>query len=363
MKNKIIVISSYPERLKTHGDKTVGVASYTKNLLKNLRRLNKKIYFEVLAEKLNKKEKYYENGIFINRLWKRNSIQSILRLMIFVLNKKEKIILIPIEYYMFGGFIQNVFFLFLILIWKLLGKKQIIIIIHQVLKEFAFFYLPLINISDKVIVFEQKFKNILKNKKVYFIPHAVENRIFKYKLNKKNKKNLSCLFFGYISPYKGIKEILNLWENKFGNLVIAGGLNPNHKKNKKYLEYAKDIKSLGFINEKKISKYFLENDLIIFPYKKFFSSSGPLSLSFSFEKPFILSRSLIGYFESPDFQEALKQTGLKKEDFIFDFNKKSLEFRLNWAKKNLDKLSLFAKIMKEKRSWKKIGKKYLELLN
>ncbi len=90
----------------------------------------------------------------------------------------------------------------------------------------------------------------------------------------------------------------------------------------------------------------------------FFSSSGPLSLVFSFEKPFLLSCPLEGYFESPDFAEALKETGLKKEDFIFDFEKESFKKRLEWAKKNLHKLSQFSRIMKEKRSWQNVARLY-----
>ena len=123
----------------------------------------------------------------------------------------------------------------------------------------------------------------------------------------------------------------------------------------------KKIITTGFVPEKKIAGYFSNTDLVILPYKMFFSSSGPLSLAFSFEKPFILSRPLIGYFDSPDFLEALRQTGLKKEDFIFDLNKVSFEHRLNWAKNNLDKLANFSRIMKEKRDWKTVAKQYEKL--
>ena len=48
------------------------------------------------------------------------------------------------------------------------------------------------------------------------------------------------------------------------------------------------------------------------------------------------------------FYEAKTVLGLKKA--------------LNWAKKNLDKLANFSRIMKEKRAWKKISKQYEKLL-
>lgn len=367
MKNKIIVISSYPEKSITHGNKTVGVASSTKNLLTNFKKANKNIGIEVLAEIHEKKEKYQEKGIFVNRTWQRNSIDSLIKLTNYVTQNQSSTIIIPLEFYMFGGIIENIIFLFMLLRWKIAGKK-IILIIHQVVINLIMLYWPIIFLSGKVVVFEEKFRSVLHNKKVIFIPHAVEKvRIIKSVNNKKFK----ALYFGYFSSYKGIDFLINFWKRNYGQLILAGGSNPNHMKNKKYSNLVKNlikqakkksIKTPGFISEKKIIKYFSNTDLIILPYKKFFSSSGPLSFAFSFEKPFILSRPMIGYFESPDFSEALKETGLKRENFIFDFNQKSFEYRLNWAKKNLNKLANFSRIMKEKRDWKKVTKQYEKLL-
>jgi glycosyltransferase involved in cell wall biosynthesis len=94
----------------------------------------------------------------------------------------------------------------------------------------------------------------------------------------------------------------------------------------------------------------------------FFSSSGPLSFCFSFEKPFLLSRPLEKYFDSWDFTSALQKTGLTKEDFIFNFTPQSLAQKIDLVMKNKEKLSRFSAIMKEKRSWDKIAKMYLKEL-
>lgn len=365
---KLIVISSYPKRFSTHGKETVGVASYTKNLLTHLKKENKKLQIQVYAEIFDKKEKYIENGILIKRFWQRNNLKSILLLFKEILNRKEKDILISLEAFMFGSLYYN-FFLILFLIIAKIKRKNIFILLHQVVESLKYFYLPLIFLSKKIFVFELHFKKILFNhKKIIFIPHAIED----YKINNKEiKVNNSCLFFGFLSPYKGIDFLINIWQKKFGNLIIAGDINPNHIKNKKNLNYLKKLKEkayqkkitiTGFIPENKIKYYFQSAELVIFPYKIFFSSSGPLSFCFSFEKPFILSRPLEDYFESPDFQEALKETGLKKEDFLFDFTPESFEKRLSWARKNLDKLSAFSKLMKQKRSWGKVANIYLEIL-
>lgn len=364
---KIIIVSSYPSKLKIHDEKTVGVASYTKNLLLSLKKNKKDLGVEVLAEYFDKKESYVENGIKVERLWKRNSIISLFSLLKLLVCKKEKQIIFSFEAYMFGDIFINIFFFLMLVALKIFGKK-IIIIFHQVVKELKFFYLPFLLLVDKVIIFENYFKNVLWNsKKVIFIPHAVED----FNIKKQILNNENILYFGYLSPYKGIDFLIEIWEKNYGNLIIAGGGNPNHMGNKKYHNFVKNILNkakekkiitTGFLPEEEIVKYFKKTSLVIFPYKMFFSSSGPLSLAFSFEKPFIFSRPLEGYFESPDFKEALKETGLKKEDFIFDFNKKSFEKRLQWARNNLEKLSQFSKAMKEKRSWDKIAKIYLQVL-
>lgn len=367
MKNKLIFISSYPEKHEVHGKKTVGGASYSKNLVTNLKKTDKNIDLEVLAEIHDKKEKYKEGGIFVNRIWKRSSILSLIKLMSYVLRSRAFKIVIPLEFFMFGGLFHNILFLFMLFIYRFAGKKTTIIL-HQVIINLKIFYWPIIFLSEKIVVFEEKFRSVLNNKKVVFIPHAVE----KARTIKKTKgKKFNSMYFGYFSSYKGIDFLINSWKKDYGQLTLVGGGNPNHMKNKKYSSSVKKltiqankkgVETTGFIPERKIADYFSKTNLVILPYRMFFSSSGPLSLSFSYEKPFILSQPMIGYFDSSDFQEALRETGLKKEDFIFDFNQKSFEYRLNWAKKNLDKLANFSRIMKEKRSWKKISKQYETLL-
>lgn len=367
MKNKIIVISSYPEKNQTHGDKTVGGASYSKNLITNLKMFNKNLEIEVLAEIHDKSEKYIENGIVVNRAWKRSSPFSLIKLTDYILKNNCSNIVISFEFFMFGGIIENIIFLLMLLLFKIFGKKTTLIV-HQVVTSLIAIYWPIIFLSEKVIVFEEKFKTALHDKKVIFIPHAVEG----LKSRRKPIKNkFHSLYFGYISPYKGVDKLIQLWKKEYGQLTIAGGINPNHVKSLQHSKFVTNvivnakrnkIITSGFVPEVKIKYYFKNSDLVIFPYKMFFSSSGPLSLALSFEKPFILSRPLEGYFDSLDFQEALKKIGLNKEDFIFDFNQESFEKRLNWAKNNLDKLSNFSRIMKEKRDWKIVAKQYEKLL-
>jgi glycosyltransferase involved in cell wall biosynthesis len=367
--NQLNVISSFPEKKIVHGKTTVGVASYTKNLLINLKKLKPDLSIKVYGETLTKKqEKYQEDGIEIERSWKRGSLTSIFSLFFRILKNKEIDYLISLEAYMFGPIWFNFFVLFFLLLMKI-RRKNVYLILHQVVDRFNFAYLPLIWTANKIFVFEENFrKNLFNSKKVIFIPHAVEN----ISLNKKQKINENYfLFFGYLSPYKGIEFLIENWQKDYPPLVIAGGINPNHRHNKKYLNYFHKLKTLaigkkitfnGFVPQDKISSYFSKAIAVILPYKMFFSSSGPLSFCFSFEKPFLLSRPLEKYFDSWDFTSALQKTGLIKEDFIFDFAPQSLAQKIDWAMKNKEKLSRFSALMKEKRSWDKVAKMYLKQL-
>ncbi len=383
--NKLIIISSHPKK-NLHTHKESALASFNKNLTKKLK---SKLNFVILADNENKKDKAI-------KVWKKNDLFSFLRIINKILKYKDyQKILIQYEWNLFGNNFVFIFLFVFFLFFIRLFNKKIFIVLHGVNFDFTsvfgkniksyflnvgswFFYFLVILMVDKVIVTEKKFKDILEKKyfkknKIVFIPHGVEEKR-NIKKNFKTKKVINLGFLGFLNPYKGPLELIELFnqvKTDKVSLTFYGGVSKNLLNNKDYQKYLKKIYSLakkinvkitGFLDEKQISKVFNWTDLIIFPYKSFLSSSGMLALTFLYEKPFILSRPLEGYFESPDFKEALKETGLKKEDFIFDFNKKSFEQRLQWARNNLEKLSQFSKAMKEKRSWDKIAKIYLQIL-
>lgn len=403
MKNKkitknILVISSYPVKGQTHGIGTVGVASYTKNLLlvvaKKSRIMNHKSKIMVFAEKLNNKsEEYKEGGIKVKRIWQRNNVFSFLALFLEVLKSDSKIVLTSYERNMLGGIIANVFFLSFLPVFSLF-RKRTYFIMHQVVEDFAAFEknkvkAKVLNLAKnifhwyiciftyRIIVFEEKLAETLGRKeKIIVIPHAVE----KYqtvdidKASRKlglNKNNFNLLYFGFLSPYKGVDSLIKSCSNNGNNnLIIAGGINPNHIKNKTHLNYISDVKKLaeeknvvftGFIDEKQIPLYFSLADVVVLPYKTFFSSSGPLSLAFSFKRAILISKPLKAYFKSKDFNDALVKSGLKKEDLIVDFET-NLAKKIIQVKNKIKKYIQFSKLMNQKRSWENVGRKYLEVL-
>ena len=392
---KLVVISSYPEKGFTHGRKTVGVASYTKNTLLGIKDLNKNLKIVVLSEIFDQPENYSEKGITIKRVWKRGRVFDVFKIFNQAQREKTKHIFLTFEAYMFGGLIKAILLIPTLVIFKL-TRKKVYLALHQVIQDFesieknklksltmnlfkTIFFQLLVILSFKIIVFEKRFKQILGNqKKIVVIPHAVEEeRVIDRKRARKKlgliENEFYVLYFGFLSPYKGVDLLTKLWKRiKGGKLILAGGGNPNHMGNPNYSGFVhKTIKEAreagiiapGFIPEEQRPLYFSAADLFILPYQMFMSSSGPLSMAFGFKKPVLLSRQSAGYFETDDMKEALKQAGLKPLDVIFDFDLNNLNQKLKWVRKNMSKLRKFSLLMSEKRNWKNIGKMYLRVLN
>jgi len=124
------------------------------------------------------------------------------------------------------------------------------------------------------------------------------------------------------------------------------------------------IRITGFLNEKEIPLYYKACDLVLFPYRVFMSSSGPLSLVFSAGKPFLISRDLEGIFDNEDIKDILVKKGLGKRDFIFSMKDSMLEDRIikGFKDQTLVEMADFSKTMGKARDFYLIGKKYTENL-
>lgn len=381
----------------------------------------KKLSLTVLAEELEGPQDYSENKIEVKRIWKRGSALAFLNLAkeIFQNQRHAKTVLFEFELAMFGTLASLLPFPLFLLCLKLLNKR-IIFVLHQVIpnmEEIAphinlernslktslynglirMFYSFLLLVSSKVIVFEEDLKSKLtkrsfgQSSKVVVIPHGVEEfRRTPTKDEARRKLGIPrsafvLLSFGFLAWYKGtdwiihaIDEVKRKHHLKSADiqLILAGGPNPNHENKEYYQKYIKGIirstrkagfTLTGFVPEKDIPLYFKACDLVVLPYRTFMSSSGPLSITFSFKKPFILSPKLGGVLETEDIREILSQLKLRKEDIVFedfdnDFGKKILKLKKN--PRLLHKITKLAGNLREKRSWDKIGQKYYEeLLN
>jgi glycosyltransferase involved in cell wall biosynthesis len=391
---QILVISSYPEKSTIHGEKTVGVGNYTKATLLSLIKHDPELKIRVFAEELAGPQNYVENKIAVERFWRRGSLLSQIYLFILAARQPETIIFLPFETFLFGGLISVAVFIPLLFYLKIKGKK-IVLVLHQVLggdinvfeknrlkvalltSVRVLFYQLLMAASQKVIVFEEEFKRRLgKSKKVQVIPHAViQERVLNQDLAKEKlglKKEKSYVFyFGFLSPYKGVEELLDIWEDlEDVDLIIGGGGNPNHLSKPAYKNFVdgvlakakeKGAVTTGFIPEEQMKEYFSAVDLVILPYTVFMSSSGPLSHAFSYGNGVLLSESLRGYFNSPDMKRALDESDISIEEICFSLDK-PIRNKILWAVHNIGKLREFSHRMCRVRSWDVVGEEYLQVL-
>ncbi len=388
MEHSVIVVSSYPAKGTTHSAMTVGVASYTKQLIEGVGGVSSNIKIRVLAEVFGSEETYCETNITVERCWKRDSLGEIFRLWFKLFRAQEKVILISYEAFMFGGLVSGTLALVLLSTLRIFGKRMIILL-HQVPSDFAFVvglkkYLMqagmyvfrfLLNLYDKVVVFEAILKERI-GKNAVFIPHFVKkldvNEVGKArkKLNW-DKQDFVTLCFGYVSPYKGIDRLIALWQEGMGRLVIAGGMNPNHTNNKAAKEYFEEVVKLvkrkgivitGFVPEARIGDYFSACDVVILPYRELMSSSGPMSLAWGYGKPVIISSNMRGYMQSKDFRNGLKNSGLQESNVFFDKNVESLSNVVTQVKNNANAYKTWAKQMQDQRDLRLVSKQLDEIL-
>src|SRR5438105_13832807 len=98
MVRKLLVLTSFPQKGTTHDSKTVGGASYTKNLLTHLKKLDPELTLEIIGEQLDKKQdEYEEEGLVVRRLWKRNNILSLFAALSYIARSNAPILAVSYE--------------------------------------------------------------------------------------------------------------------------------------------------------------------------------------------------------------------------------------------------------------------------
>lgn len=413
--NSILVISSYPEKGVLYSGKVCAVGGFAKNTIQSfqnhLNQQNEKINFIVLTIATGEREVYVENNVLVIRCFKRNNPFSYFYLIKELLKfNKVKDVLVEFEFASYGNVKTTGLFPLVLLMLRLLSKNTVFVL-HQVLtdissisghigfakrspKTYVFnfllklFYIFLTIFPQKIVVLEEFFKRSLFGltnlNKVIVIPHGVDKNIKNIAKNKArgklgiSKNDFVLLYFGYLTWYKGADwlvensgSLLKI-KNKKVKLLIAGGesftqKNKPHYKNfvQKIYKFAKRNKSIiitGFVEEKEIPLYFAASDIVVLPYRTMLSSSGPLSLAFSYSKPVLMSEALEKYLYSSDFQEVLKKTGLYPNDLFFSLKNKELFQKIEELdSEKLDKLIQFSKLIREKRAFSNLGRTYLKL--
>ncbi len=389
-KDTLMVFSSYALKDKDVA-KQNALAWYTKELISTLPK-NQKII--VLAEKINDSKMVIRNNILIIPCWEKRNFGSILNTFSYYSTfNKVKNVLIEFEFNYFGHIFGPLIKLVSLLYLKMLGKN-ILFQIHEIvtnlyvirkqinlnnklaLKFFNFslgiFYRLINLLSNRIIVTETslatRFKKITGSKKVTILPIMVKSKLNKTSLAM-TPKQLKILFFGYLSWYKGIDKLVEIFpylRKKIPNLelIVAGDASPTLVGDSHYDKWYKDLKGKmkkekgithkGFVSDSDAGSLIEKSDLLILPYRVFKSSSGPLSWALSHRKPVIFSKALKEYKKSPDFKVALKKANLNENDIFFDLNKNSLLSMLELM--DVKKLQKFSRELAEARSEKNVAK-------
>jgi glycosyltransferase involved in cell wall biosynthesis len=300
---------------------------------------------------------------------------------------------------MYGSFVYAAFALLGFGLLRLSGKK-VVLILHQVpavdaeigtkgiVRAFQrllirAFYVLVYFASTRIAVFEKYLSELLgDNSQVIVIPHVLPKieGVGRDEARRELgwEKNVKvALFFGYISPYKGIERLLSAYEKDSNyNIVIAGGINPNHLGKVEVERYFDSIRSIakekaveitGVVPEEKIETYIAAADVIILPYKIMFSSSGPLAWGIAYAKPILMSREMLPYTHSTDFADAMNGANLPVDDVFIDFDKASVgRFWENYNELS-NKWEIMSKIVRKERNLETVARRldslFLEINN
>jgi glycosyltransferase involved in cell wall biosynthesis len=381
---KIAHVTLYPPKGGKHIS-TSGVASYSKNLITNLAADGDQQ--TVICDIIDEAKEYREDGIVVTRAFTRTP-GFVLQVHAALRQARPDVVHIQQELALFGGILTAYLLQWLVFAWR----KKTVITLHGVVdpnaidanfvKEnnsklpvwlvrlaFRLIYTPLMKWSERVIVHEDYFKEIMvrsygiEPEKIDVIPHGVEPLQTIPQDEARRQLELSpqadiVLFMGYATGYKGIDLLIEGFagyakNHKDAYLLIGAGKHPKLKDDPAYLkEYVRLQKKAadllnknqygwrGFIDEKDITAYYSASDVSLYPYTTAMSSSGPMSFAIGYEKPFLVSTAFEAIFQ-------------KYPQLLFERAPASLANKLEYFFEHQAEYEGISLQLKQERSWEK----------
>lgn len=329
-RSEVALITAYPchEQASVHG-----VASYAQALTRNLKASG--VDIEVWADR-GVQSSYYldgENGVQVFRLW-RKGILAGLDLWRGLRSRRPAIIHMQIEHFIFGGGLGFLSIMVFLTACRLIRQKVVLTLHHifdrgditrEFLRESGLPQTPgiayrllhistvlLCQLADRVIVHEEVFRQRLRGDygldldRLSVLPHGTP--VVGEQRPPVSRTSRRILAFGYLKWYKGIDIVLRAFRELQGEfpdwkLIIAGGLPSGLKTDHPHRHFLSELSNLavsmdhqveftGYVDDADIPSLFAQADIVVFPYRVLFASSGPLALAIGFRRPFILSESM-----------------------------------------------------------------------
>ncbi len=352
-----LVVSAWPVTGKNAVN--YGIAWYTQMTVSEMaKKTDKK--FVILAEKNhdNKPQLLVNDKILILRIFdnRRKSLYPVILqyLQKFSLIKK---VYVHSEFGVNGGMLHFALILPFLMIIRVIGKR-IYYYSHNVVTDVTMlaghlnisrwqsgvlnivikiYYKFLGMLCEKIIVLDSilgdKLSTFVDDSKVVRLNMPVEKKKQIDKTKARGILGLSqskkiIIYFGFVSWYKGADWLIKQFDalqDKNTILVVAGGPSYSLAEKKHYKSYYREllkisegnpqIKITGFVSEEQIGQYMNAADLVVLPYRGFMGSSGSLSQSLSYSKPFLVSHKM---------KEVLRDLP-SGNDLVFPMNKFGIE--------------------------------------
>ena len=358
------LISPYPP------DKC-GIALYACKLVGELSKLIEVSIFANNVDGAGSTARSGKGGVKVLRCWRRNTFTYPLDLFKALLQEKTDLIHVQHEFLAYGVRKYSAIFPLLLLLIKTLSKP-LVITMHSVVpleelnEEFflkhgvggKFALLKKIAVistvkliallSNAITVHSDLMRDYLihmygvKKTKVFTVPHGVDSPLKGDAAKGENKgsQQKTVLFFGFITPGKGIETLLKAFSELLKalpntKLLILGSYHPRlYKEDPAYIgsieEKIRELNLEGkalfenrFVNDKELQSHIQSADVIVFPYVdgSVIGASGALSSCVTFGKPVIatdiprfnseLKNGVNSVLIKPDDEEALREALLK----------------------------------------------------
>lgn len=337
---RVAIVAPYPRTADAHGEESLGgVASYTKNLVDELRRHAR---VRVVAPGEGAPGARRDGDVEVHDIRREGaSVPRALR----SLGRDAALdaVHVQFEQHLFGGMLQNLRLAFALMALK--RRKRVVITLHQVpdlrevdrafLQRNGFPPLPILArlwmrlqyallaaASHVLLVHEPRLRDRLAGQYrigralVAVVPHGVELHALpcsqadaKARLGASGKVLL--LYFGYVTGYKGVDLLADALERVPAQerarlrVVIAGKVPERKLESGSFRAESEKLEARiaalgpwverkGFLTPAQISLHLAGADAVLFPYRQVFGASGPFAITLGHGRPFLVSDAFEG---------------------------------------------------------------------